>query len=407
MLKETIEHKGMHLKFYVLLISLILTCLELSGQDKKQLEEKKSRTQKEIEQTSTLLQETQKNRQNTLHRVRILNKRIQLRNEIISNINQEIALIEIEIVKKELLIEELEKDIKQVKDQYAELIIHSYWNSSRRDWIMFVMSAENFNQAYRRMKYLQQLSKYRKQQAELITKMKGNIVEEIVNLEQIKVQKEGLALEKTNENRSLIREKSGKNQLVADLSRREKELKNEIKEKKRIADKLESEIAKIIAEEARKASRSANMYMLTPEEKLISDNFQGNKGKLPWPVERGVITSKYGVNPHPVLKQVSVKNDGVDISTVKGAEARALFEGEVRKVVAILGANYTVILRHGTFLSVYQNIVDLKVKQGDKVDVKQVLGTVYTDNETNSTILHVEIWKERNIQNPEDWISRN
>ncbi|MFC2080662.1 murein hydrolase activator EnvC family protein [Bacteroidota bacterium] len=149
------------------------------------------------------------------------------------------------------------------------------------------------------------------------------------------------------------------------------------------------------------------MYdQLTPEEKLISNNFQGNMGKLPWPVERGLIVGKFGVHPHPVLKQITIDNDGVDIATIRGAEARALFEGEVTKVVAILGANYTVIVRHGTFLTVYQNLIDLKVKQGDKVEVKQVLGTVYTDEEEKSTWIHIQIWKEREIQNPEDWISK-
>jgi murein DD-endopeptidase MepM/ murein hydrolase activator NlpD len=123
-------------------------------------------------------------------------------------------------------------------------------------------------------------------------------------------------------------------------------------------------------------------------------------------VERGVITGRYGLHQHPVLKQVTVNNDGVDISTVKGAEARALFDGEVSKIVSILGRNFTVILRHGNFLTVYQNLVELKVKQGDNVRVKQVLGTVHTDSETNSTILHIQVWKERSIQNPEEWISR-
>ena len=150
------------------------------------------------------------------------------------------------------------------------------------------------------------------------------------------------------------------------------------------------------------------MYdQLTPEEKLISDNFQGNKGKLPWPTERGVVTSRFGKHQHAVLKQVTVQNDGIDISTVQGAEARALFGGVVSKVVAILGANYTVIIRHGNFLTVYQNLVNVRVKTGDRVTVKQVLGTVFTEEESNSTMLHIEIWKELNKQNPEDWLSRN
>ncbi|MFC2111856.1 murein hydrolase activator EnvC family protein [Bacteroidota bacterium] len=335
-----------------------------------------------------------------------MNKRIQLRNEIIVNIGEEVNLIDNEISQKNLIIVGMEQDLEKIRSQYAELIVQAYWNRSKRDWMLFVMSAENFNQAYRRMKYIQQFSNHRREQAELIDRMKNDIVQEIIELEEIKVQKEALVLEKKNENHALQREKNGKSQVVSELSKKEKELKAEINEKRRIADKLEKEIAAIIAEEARK-SRSRNMYgQLTPEEKLISDNFQGNKGKIPWPVERGVITGKYGVHPHPILKQITVDNDGVDISTVKGASARAMFDGEVTKIITILGANYTIIIRHGNFLSVYQNLVDLKVRQGDIVSVKEELGTVYTDTETNSTVLHMQIWKEKTIQNPEEWISR-
>jgi septal ring factor EnvC (AmiA/AmiB activator) len=376
------------------------------AQQRKDLEEQKSKTQQEIEYTSRILDDTRKNRQNTIQRVRILNKRIQLRNQIISNIGQEITLIDQEIKQKSTLIKDMEKNVETLKKQYEELIIKAYWNRNRQDWLMYVMSAETFNQAYRRMKYLQQLSLHRRSQAEILMELKSKLVLEIEELEIIKLEKKTLAKEKRNETHQLELERRNKNQMVAQLSKREKELKEEIRKKEAIAAKLEKEIAAIIEQEARK-TRSRNIYSsLTPEEKLISDNFMGNKGKLPWPVERGIITGKFGVQAHPVLKQVIIDNDGVDISTVKGAEARALFDGEVTKVVAILGANYTVIIRHGNFLTVYQNLVDLKVKQGDKVRVKQVLGTVHTDNETNNTILHIQIWKERSIQNPEDWISR-
>jgi septal ring factor EnvC (AmiA/AmiB activator) len=400
------NYRSACLKASILLAIMFICIINIIGQDKKELEEKKTQTQNEIEYTNQLLLETQSNRKNTLQRVRILNKRIQLRNEIIENINGEINIIEKEIGQKNLLISQLEQDLETIRQQYAELIVRAYWNRDRRDWLLFIMSAENFNQAYRRMKYLQQFSRHRRAQAESIKRMQEEIVAEIEKLEKIKVQKEALAVEKKNENHNLQIEKTGKNRMVSDLMKKEKELKLEIEAKKKIADRLEKEIAAIIAEEARKA-RSRNIYeQLTPEEKLISDNFQGNKGKLPWPVERGIITQKFGEHPHPVLKQVTIDNDGIDISTVRGAEARASFDGEVTKIVAILGANYTVILRHGNFLTVYQNLIELKVKQGDKVRVKQVLGTIYTDNEANSTMLHMQIWKERTIQDPEDWLSR-
>ena len=236
--------------------------------------------------------------------------------------------------------------------------------------------------------------------------MQNRIMGEIEQLEEIKLEKKELLSEKRKENNNLVKEKQRKNSMISDLKRKEKDLKKEIEDKRIIAEKIEKEIAAILAAEARKA-RSGNMYdQLTPEEKLISDNFRGNKGKLPWPVERGIITGKYGVHPHPVLKQITIDNDGVDITTVRGAEARALFEGEVSMVVAILGGNYTVIVRHGNFLTVYQNLVNLTVKQGEHVRVKQVLGTVYTEKDTNNTILHIQVWKEMAKQNPEDWLSR-
>ncbi len=398
------EIKYCMLKFLGLVLSFCF--FNITAQDRKALEERKIETQKEIEYSNNLLNETQKNRRNSLQRVRILSKRIQLRNDIIRNINLDLDLINKNIEQKNSMITDMEKDLSGIREQYAELVVHAYWSNRKKDKLMFILSSEHFNQAYRRMKYIKQYTAYRKKQAILIRQMQISVVKELEMLEDIKLEKEVLVLEKRNENHSLEKEKQNKNRMVSELKRKEKELKSEIIKKRKIAEKLEKEIAKIIAEEVRKA-RSKSIYdFLTPEEKLISDNFQGNKGKLPWPVERGLIISKFGVHPHPVLKQITIDNNGVDIATVRGAEARALFEGVVTKVVAILGANYTVIIRHGNFLTVYQNLVDLKVKQGDDVAVKQVLGTVYTDEEEKSTLLHVQIWKEKAIQNPEDWISR-
>lgn len=392
-------------KWTCLLVIMSLSTALLNGQQRKELENKKIRTQQEIQKTNQLLQETEQSRKNTTQRVKILNKRIQLRNELIENINMEVEVVDQEIQVKSGRIKDMEADLEKLKTQYAELVVHAYWNKNRREWMLFVMSAENFNQAYRRMRYLQKFTEYRRKQVTLITGMKEEILDEVEKLENVKTEKKALLQDKRNENASLIRERRGKDRVVADLQKRERELRAEIAEKQRIAEQLEKEISAIIAEEARKAS-SGNIYdRLTPEEKLISDNFQGNKGKLPWPVERGVITGKYGVHPHPVLKQVTVKSDGIDISTVKGAEARAMFDGVVTKVISILGANYTVIIRHGAFLTVYQNLVDLQVKQGDQVRVKDVLGIVHTDNQTNSTVLHMQVWKDRSSQNPEDWIS--
>ncbi len=381
---------------------LNITC----AQSKEELEKKKGKTQAEIEYTNRLLDETQQKKQSSLERVKIINRRIQLRNQLLRSINQEISIYNEDIEQKRDLITELEKDMDMVKRQYELLVQFAYWNKNKQDRLMFILSAQNFNMAYKRMKYIQQYTRHRKEQALLIRSMQDELKNEIRALEEIVIQKEALARQKAGENRNLERERRSKNRMVQELSGQEKELKNKIAENKKIARKLEKEIAAIIKADAGSGG-TKNIYdQLTPEEKLISDNFQGNKGKLPWPTERGVVTSRFGKQQHAVLKQVTVQNDGIDISTVQGAEARALFDGVVSKVVAILGANYTVIIRHGNFLTVYQNLINVRVKPGDKVQVKQVLGTIFTEEETNSTLLHIEIWKELNKQNPEDWLSR-
>jgi septal ring factor EnvC (AmiA/AmiB activator) len=392
---------------------IIATIIFLSGylnitcaQTKEELEKKKGKTQAEIEYTNRLLEETVKKRQSSLERVKIINRRMQLRDQLIGSIIQEISIYNEDIDQKRDVITELEKDMDMVKRQYELLVQFAYWNKNKQDRLMFILSADNFNMAYKRMKYIQQYTRHRKEQAVLIGTMQDELKNEISKLEEIVLQKEALAEQKMRENRNLEREKRSKDRMVRELSGQEKELKDKIAENKKIARRLEKEIAAIIKTDAGRG-RSKNIYdQLTPEEKLISDNFQGNKGKLPWPTERGVVTSRFGKQQHAVLKQVTVQNDGIDISTVQGAEARALFEGVVSKVVAILGANYTVIIRHGNFLTVYQNLINVRVKPGDKVEVKQVLGTIFTEEETNSTLLHIEIWKELNKQNPEDWLSR-
>ena len=194
--------------------------------------------------------------------------------------------------------------------------------------------------------------------------------------------------------------------MVNNLQRRESELRKEIEEKERIAREVEARIREIIEEEARKASAGDLYAALTPEQELVGNDFRKNKGKLPWPVEKGIITVGYGNHEVPGLRGSSVKNNGIDITSSAGTQVRSVFEGEVTKVFGILGANYTVLIRHGEFLSVYQNLVNVRVKTGDKVLTKEVLGEAFTDNREQVANIHFEVWQERDILNPEEWISK-
>jgi septal ring factor EnvC (AmiA/AmiB activator) len=376
------------------------------AQTKSQLEEEKRINLEEMENSANLLKQTQDTKKENIGQIQIINRRINLRGQIIESIEKETKLLDEEINERNKLVMEMEKDLEMLKSEYAKLILFSYKNRNKYDKVIFLFSAESFNQAYKRLRYVKQFVKFRRKQSEGIRNLQGKVIYEINDLDTKKNQKLSLAEEKKSENRNLKKEVNQKNNIVARLKKKEYELKAQIAEKKKINERIEKEITEIITAEAKKLKNASIYNQLTPEERLISNNFMENKGRLPWPTEKGVITEHFGVHPHPVLKGITIENNGVDIVTTQGAEARALFDGVVSKVIAILGANYTVIIRHGNYLTVYQNLVNVKVKKGDIIRVKQAIGTIYTDKETNITMLHIEIWKELQKQNPEEWLSR-
>jgi len=214
--------------------------------------------------------------------------------------------------------------------------------------------------------------------------------------------------EKEQERQKLQSEKQQQNSVVQKLQSQQRDLRNKLNQQRQVEQQLEREIQRIIEEEARKAGKTGQSgFALTPEQKLVGANFEQNKRRLPWPVERGVITEQFGVHPHPVLKNVTVRNNGVNIATQPGSKARAVFNGEVSRVFGITGGNMAVIIRHGQYLSVYSNLVDVTVKKGDKVNIRQQIGTVFTDtSDGNKAILKFQIWQESQKLDPEEWLSR-
>ncbi|MDP4267921.1 MAG: peptidoglycan DD-metalloendopeptidase family protein [Bacteroidota bacterium] len=410
---------------------LIVTCflsinlLKGYAQDKKVLEKNKKQIEKDIQLTNLLLSETKKNKQASLTQLMLLNTQINQREDLINTTLKEISLLDKQIRQNTEIIGSLEINLKNLKEEYAKTICNVYRTRNSYNRLMFIFAAKDFNQAYKRLKYLQEYSSYRKRQAEMIVSTEKNISNKI---EEIKAKKAGKEIlkEKNEEEKSILAtEKDQKNSMVKELQHKESELKKTIKEKEKAARNLQKEIEKIIAAEIARAAAASKVkktnnttatntktnktpvkYELTPEEILASGSFAKNKGKLPWPSEHGIITSSFGEHPHPVLKEVKIKNNGIDIGTNRGATARVIFDGIVSGVVAIPGAQKAVIVRHGEYLTVYSNLSSVFVKMGEKIKTKQAIGTVYSDNENAKTELHLELWQGSKMLNPAEWIAR-
>jgi len=391
-------------------ISVLFFLISFTGfaQSINDLQNKKAETTKEIEYTTRLLEENQKSQRSSLNQLNLLTSQIKQRNNLISTINSEISIYDECIANNELSIEILETDLKKLKDEYAQMIRLAYKNKSSSDVFLFLLSSENVNQAYRRLLYIRRYSEYRKNQAETISSVQEVLTENKARLEKQKMSRQDLVSQTQTERKQLSRSQSQQNNQLQKLQDQKRDLQKKLRNQRKIEQQLENEIQKIIAEEARKNQEEGGSgFALTPEQKLIGNNFEQNKQRIPWPVERGVVVERFGVHQHPVLTNIQVRNNGVNIATEIGAKARSVFNGEVSKVFGISGGNTAVIIRHGVFLTVYSNLKEVLVKAGDKVTTKQIIGTVFTDfDDDNKTILKFQIWKENQKLNPEDWIVR-
>jgi murein hydrolase activator len=398
-----------------LLLLFITFSTFAAAQTKKELEKRKEDLRKEIEYTNKLLNEVQKNKQATLSTLTTLRKKISARVELIRTINQEINLYNEEIDKVTDEIRELEQEIGRLKEEYAKMIYFAYINQNAYQRLAFIFASHDFNQAYKRIKYLQQYGAYRQEQAKQIEKKQQDLVVKKEKLEIEKQQKSQLLSSEEKERKLLDSERNEQLSMISKLQESEKNLRKKLKEKQQAEAKLNKAIENIINKEIEAARKkalaagkkdvtAANALSMTPEAARLSANFAGNRGKLPWPVEQGVITGTFGEHPHPVLAGIKTKNNGIDINTKKGAVARAIFDGEVTGVVIIPGSNKAVIIRHGEYLSVYSNLDEVYVRMGEKVTIKQPLGLVHSNEEDSRTELHLEIWQNTTKLNPATWL---
>lgn len=393
--------------FFLLSVFLFLIVLA-NGQSLDELRKKKEKTNEQIRYTTKLLEEARKNEKQTLNKYKILNKQIELRTSLITGINSEVGVLADFIDQNAWLVSSLNSDLEELKKEYAGMIVFAQKNQTNYSKLIFVLSANSFNQAYKRLMYLRQYTDYRKRQAELIQWIRDLIQVKVSRLEKQRSEKETLLHTKKREADQLNQEKKQQGNYLTTLQKKQKEFEKKLREQQQIENQLSREIQRIIAEEVNKAKASGKTsYEMTPEQKLVSGQFEQNKRRLPWPVERGVITDHFGIHEHAVLKNIQVQNNGIDISTAHGAIARSVFAGEVSRVFKVTGGNVAVIIRHGKYLTVYSNLVNVLVKSGDKVSLKQTIGTIGTDADDDSkTVLKFQIWKESEKLDPEGWIAK-
>lgn len=381
--------------------AFIFFALHLLGQSKSELRQKIERNQKEIRVANDILDETKASRKSTLNELYILQKRIELRNDLINNLNNQISNLDNEIEVNREAVRKLEEDLEVLKEQYAQIILAAYKHHKGFNRLMFILSAETFNQAYKRYKYLHQYAKYRRNQATRIKAKTEKLRYKIKEYENLRDQKETILGQKRSERYKLKYETRQVREQIQDLKQKEQQLRKDIAQKKNIIAQLEDEIQKIIEEERRKTNRWRN---LSADQKRISASFEQQKGELPWPISNGIVTRQFGENSHPVLKGIKLNNNGIDISTLQNSAVKCIFEGVARKVVAIPGANLTVIIRHGNYLSVYSNLIDVDVQPGQRIQRGQVIGEVFTDQSNSENVLHLEIYHENQKLNPEEWL---
>lgn len=453
------------LRKFTIIAILLMAVLSVQAQTVKELEKQRKQTLQQLESTNKMLNETKKSQKSTLTKLNILSKNINERKTLIKNISVEIGELDSEMNRLSQETVLLNNRLTVLKKDYAKLVQEAHINRSIYAKIMFVLSAKTFDQSYRRFRYLQEYSDYRKQQVKQIERIKTDIAHKSDSIGQHKSTKVEVVKQKEVEAQKLTKDEQKEKVVLTDLKKKEGKLRSDLKVQQKKAADLNNKIERIIAEEIRKAeakrqaeikrreaeerkrlaeekksststntasketktttskssadtkssttsspkttTSSVSVSALTKEETLISGNFAANQGRLPWPTSNGFISGHYGVQAHPVLKHVTTNNKGVYIQTPSGSNARAVFEGTVTQVGYFPGSNNLVIIQHGDYRTVYANLTSVYVKSGEKVSAKQSIGKIYTDDDNdNKTELYFQIWKGRSLLNPESWIAR-
>lgn len=392
-----------HLLLLILWVSIIFTTE--AQQNKKELEQQKKRTLQEIKDAQKILEQTEDEKVVSLGQLHALSKQIEARESLIKSINREINLLNSEIKEVELVISSLEDDLQNLKKEYASMVYITYKANKGFNKISFIFSANTFHQFYMRLKYMEQYSKARKDQVAEIEKVKEMLQQQVASIESKNEEKIRLRAEQVKENKNLLKSKDKQDQMVAQLTKKENQLRKELKAKKKAVAEIDDLIAKLVAKEMKAASANTNKSERTAFN-YASSSFADNRTKLMWPVSNGFVSGKFGIHPHPILKGINEKNDGINIQTNKNERVYAVFEGKVTKVaIAPPPFHNLVIVQHGEYFTVYAKLSEVTVKAGQVVKANDPIGKVYTDKNGVSEV-HFMVWKNSQKLDPEKWLVR-
>ena len=387
---------------------MLIPVLGLAQDKKATLEAQKKRLQQEIVQINALLKSSAKKRANVLTEVETVQLKMDRQDALIRLTNRQINQLNQKITLNLRNIEQLRTELTQLKKDYAEMVVAGRKNQSTQNRLMFLLSSESFWQAYKRMAYMKQYAAYRKQQGEQIAEKTKTLQQYTNDLVAQRKNKERLIRENRDAQKALDTVRARQNSLVQQLKKKEKSYAAQIKKKQKQQEAIDKEINRLIREAIaasnKKAGTKTTSFVLTPEAKALAASFAANKGRLPWPVEKGIVIQKFGTQRHPVVRTTTIKSNGVTLSVPAGAEARSVFEGKVLNIVQFKGSNPIVLVQHGNYITSYKNLSKVYVKKGDKLSAKQVIGQIFTNKDTGKTALQFSLFQNTTPQNPALWL---
>ncbi len=385
-----------------IVIVCVLPLMLLQAQTVKELQKQQDKLKKEITETNKLLQQTTKSKTATVTKLELLNKNINNQKRLIRNLNREINALDKEMLALGERRTTLKQEQERLKDDYARMCRESHFSRMQQSPLLFLLSSDSFRQLGRRVRYMQEMSAYRRDQVKRIEEVQEEIDTQNALLKENRKQKAGTMAAEQRERDNLARDERKQQQMLKQLKSKEKNLQADLKKKQKKVNDLNNKIEQMVRQQAAKQTKES----LTKEQHLISTDFAKNEGRLPWPVEKGIISGYFGKHQHPVYEHVTIDNKGIYLQSPTGTKARSVFEGMVTGCF-VMNNTYAVIVQHGEYRTVYAGLSQLNVKQGDKVKTKQTLGSIYTDKEQdNKTELYFQVWKGKEIQNPVLWLAK-